>query len=180
MAVIQERWVFTGFIALLLGLFAAGFAHYRWVLVSGRSHWLAVLTSSVVIGGIALWLYSRQGDSHLTLNAGLGLFAGAAVAVGCWVSTGFLVVNAGLDGGAPQSWSAEIVKTRSDRNLRFASVRFNGRSEVFDVSISRELDRELRTGMRLSVPVGQGRLGEAWFLRADFEAAGRSLAAGQP
>jgi hypothetical protein len=134
----------------------------------------------VVLGGIALWLYSRQGDSHLTLKEGLGLFAGAAVAVGCWVSTGFLGVNAGLDGGAPQPWSAEIVKIRSDRNLRFASARFEGRSEVFEVSISRELDRELRTGMRLTVPVWPGRLGVAWFRRADFEEAGRSLAAGQP
>jgi hypothetical protein len=180
MAAVQERWIFAGFIALLLGLFAAGFAHYRWVLVSGRSYWLVVITSSVVLGGIALWLYRQQSGSQLTLKEGLGLFAGAAVAVGCWVSTGFLVVNAGLDGGTPQPWTAEVVSTRSDRNLRFASVRFDKHPEVVVVSISRELDRELRVGMRLTVPVWQGRLGVPWFLRADFEAAGRSLVTGQP
>jgi hypothetical protein len=180
MAAIQERWVFTGFIALLLGLFAAGFANYRWVLVSGRSHWLIVLTSSMVIGAFWLWLYSRQGEARLSLKEGLVLFAGAAVAVGCWVSTGFRVVNAALDGGAPQQWSAEVIKMRADRNLRFATLRFEERSEALDVMISRELDRELRPGMRVTVPVWPGRLGATWFRRAELEAAGQSATTGQP
>jgi hypothetical protein len=175
MTALQERWIFICGVMLLLGLLAVGFAQSRWTLLSTSRHWLVLITGAVAIAGLVLWLYSRLGDSRLTAREGLVGFTAVAVAASCWIILGFLGVNVGLDPGPPRPLRAELLRLRSDRNLRYATLRFEGHSETPEVLVSRELDRELQPGMRLLVPIWPGRLGTPWFRRADVEAAGHDL-----